>query len=341
LASRHQYTPGRIARSGSFGGLGLSKRERRTKQFDDEVLTLLGFRGSREDSWAGISEFGHQRRSIPRRLIRSTNRRQWRGKRKLYPLSRTSDSQNSRTLANPPIGVAGNPPRPPEHHADADNSSQLPSWWRRNLEVLKFVGEMIILVVTICIACIYSGQLHQMIESNKINHSAVFGSQRPWVGFAKNAFNINAVSIFPDSAKGHEGQVVVSTGVSIELENFGNSPALHVSPPTFVVKFTEKQIPPNDWKTLPCQSAAENISKQELQTYFIMPKSTVLTTASTMQGTPGNVVDLHNLWLMGCVVYQDSIDWQVHHTVILLYSAYSSAVQFSPKSLGIWASDTD
>lgn len=99
----------------------------------------------------------------------------------------TNDSQNSGTLGNAPPRVGGDPPSPPEHSNPNRNSGQ-PPWWRQ-LPIWTFIGEMVLVAITLRIACIYSGQLDQMIESNKISSESLQSVQRAfvrWVGFGAN-----------------------------------------------------------------------------------------------------------------------------------------------------------
>jgi hypothetical protein len=90
-----------------------------------------------------------------------------------------NDAQNSGTLGNVPPRIGGDPPAPPEHNNPNGNSTQ-PPWWRQ-LKVWTFIGEIVLVVITVRIACIYSDQLDQMIESNKINRDALTSVQRAFV----------------------------------------------------------------------------------------------------------------------------------------------------------------
>jgi len=94
---------------------------------------------------------------------------------------KTDKPQDGGALGNrlPPEGQK--PPPPPEHNNPDDHSGQAP-WWKR-LEVWKFIGEMVLVVIGIYLACVYSGQLTQMIESNKINRESLTSVQRAFVTF--------------------------------------------------------------------------------------------------------------------------------------------------------------
>jgi hypothetical protein len=123
------------------------------------------------------------------------------------------------------------------------------------------------------------------------------------------------------------------------LENSGNSPAIRVSPFTLVALFTDEDAPPQDWKTVACQAAGENISYEGKQTYFIMPKSTIEIGGASMQGTAQSVANRHFFWLIGCIVYRDSLQSGPHHTVILMRSGFSTRIP--PAGLGIYASEAN
>ena len=76
-------------------------------------------------------------------------------------------------------GNAANRSDRPKNHNPNDDSSKPPLWKR--LEVWKFGGEVIIIIVTLRIACIYSGQLDQMIQSNRISRESLQSVQRAFV----------------------------------------------------------------------------------------------------------------------------------------------------------------
>lgn len=88
-----------------------------------------------------------------------------------------NDPHDSGTLraASPRIG--SDPPTPPERNNSNDDSAPL----SKRLEVWKFVGEVIIIIITLYIACVYSGQLNQMIESNRISRESLQSVQRAFI----------------------------------------------------------------------------------------------------------------------------------------------------------------
>jgi hypothetical protein len=72
----------------------------------------------------------------------------------------SDNPKNRGALNNLPPRIGGNPPSPREHTNPNGNSGQ-PPWWKR-LETWKFIGEIILIVVGIRVACIYAAQLEQM-----------------------------------------------------------------------------------------------------------------------------------------------------------------------------------
>lgn len=83
----------------------------------------------------------------------------------------------SANRGNDPHDSGGDPPTPPEHNNSDDDSAPL----SKRLEVWKFMGEVIIIIITFYIACIYYGQLNQMIESNRISRESLQSVQRAFI----------------------------------------------------------------------------------------------------------------------------------------------------------------
>jgi hypothetical protein len=129
--------------------------------------------------------------------------------------NKTDQAQNSSALGNVPIRVGGDPPSPPEHRNPDGNSSQTP-WWRQ-LKVWTFIGEIILIGVTVYIACIYSHQLDQMIESNKITRKAFQVSQGAYVTVGRKD-GVVADFIVPKNPKQNAELVVY-------FQNSGHLPA--------------------------------------------------------------------------------------------------------------------
>src|SRR5579859_1248950 len=59
------------------------------------------------------------------------------------------------------------------------------SRWQKtvdNIDWSQVVLDLLLIIIGVKLACIYSGQLSQMIESNRIAVTAMQQSQRPWIG---------------------------------------------------------------------------------------------------------------------------------------------------------------
>jgi hypothetical protein len=127
----------------------------------------------------------------------------------------TNDSQNSGTIRNAPPRVGSHPPPPPEHNNPHGDPGQ-PPWWRQ-LPVWTFIGEIVLIAITIRIACIYSGQLNQMIESNKITRNALQVSQGASISLGRKDGTV-AEFILPKDVKDN-------AGIVIYFQNSGHIPA--------------------------------------------------------------------------------------------------------------------
>jgi len=81
---------------------------------------------------------------------------------------------NSRSsIVDIPASFPGGPPAPSEHTKTEDCKNSSPFW--KKLDTYRFLAELVILAVTIRIACIYSGQLKAMLKANEIE-------SRPYIG---------------------------------------------------------------------------------------------------------------------------------------------------------------
>jgi|HubBroStandDraft_1064217.scaffolds.fasta_scaffold00477_41 hypothetical protein len=67
--------------------------------------------------------------------------------------------------------LAESPPPPPKHCHSYHGPKPTPPWWRR-LSVWQFFFEILIFIVTVRIAWIYSDQLDAMLKANFINKQA-------------------------------------------------------------------------------------------------------------------------------------------------------------------------
>jgi hypothetical protein len=91
----------------------------------------------------------------------------------------TDESENGSTLGNVTLPIAESPTSPSEQcHPYTYQHSPKP-WWKRI--DWKLIVELFVLGVGIKVACIYSGQLNQMIESNKITCETFETAARPYI----------------------------------------------------------------------------------------------------------------------------------------------------------------
>ncbi|HMD85550.1 MAG TPA: hypothetical protein VKO18_12725 [Terriglobia bacterium] len=131
------------------------------------------------------------------------------------PSKYAGNATNGGTLT---VSKSYNPPPPPEH-CNAYNHSSQPPWWKRP-EPRHTIIQILLLGVGIYVAKVYSCQLHQMIESNRINREALESVQRAFIGLERfsvggtgQRFNSKEIDFFT---------------VTDHLENSGTTPAIQV-----------------------------------------------------------------------------------------------------------------
>jgi hypothetical protein len=96
-----------------------------------------------------------------------------------------NDVQNGGGLGNALPSESRNLPPPPEH-GDTDQNTSQPPWWKQQKN-WHFFTQIVLLLVGVYVAWIYSRQLDQMIESNHLNQEALVSVQRAfvqWGGFS-------------------------------------------------------------------------------------------------------------------------------------------------------------
>jgi hypothetical protein len=132
----------------------------------------------------------------------------------------SNNPKNRGAVGNLPPSVGGGPPSPAEHN-NPNGDSGHPPWWRR-LAVWTFIGEIVLVVITIRIACIYSDQLDQMRESVKIAHDTFVAANKPSVG-------VNGISpMYGTKTDGGEAFSSLRTkktdnlGFRVDVKNFGS-----------------------------------------------------------------------------------------------------------------------
>jgi len=124
------------------------------------------------------------------------------------------ESPHSGPLAHPSSSRLSNPPTPNEHNKPDDRPGDLP-WWRKS-EQRGFVIQVLLLAVGIYVAKIYSSQLSQMTESNRISREALSSVQRAFV-------TTKTPLMFPVSNQGKP----VAWGFQHQFENSGATPTIN------------------------------------------------------------------------------------------------------------------
>jgi len=102
---------------------------------------------------------------------------------------------------------------------NSNNPSRTLAWLKKHVTA-TLVVELLVLLVGIKVACIYSGQLDQMIQQNNIAHDAMVRSQRAWVG-PSQPIKIDSLVLGPPEVK---------LQYRVFLKNFGPTVALNVLP---------------------------------------------------------------------------------------------------------------
>ena len=128
--------------------------------------------------------------------------------------NKTDKSQNNGPV-NRPVSIAQNA-SPQEEHNHSHYHSGPAHWWQR-IDWSQVVLDVLLLVVGIKLAFIYSGQLNQMIESNRLTRLSLNATQRAFVSF--DHFN----SVVRTYRKNGKDETVLT--FSATLPNGGNTPA--------------------------------------------------------------------------------------------------------------------
>jgi hypothetical protein len=129
--------------------------------------------------------------------------------------NKTDKSQND-DPGNQPASITQNASSQ-EKHNYTNYHSRPAHWWHR-IDWSQVVLDVLLLIIGVKLALIYSGQLNQMIESNKINQSAVVTGQRAFVFVPET--KINSAK---DAKTGKKAWLFTP-----RMENGGNTPALNV-----------------------------------------------------------------------------------------------------------------
>jgi hypothetical protein len=210
----------------------------------------------------------------------------------------SNESENSGTLRDVPPFI---PEIPPETRKPSDNPPKSPAWWKRlNWSIII---ELCVLAVGIKVACIYSGQLKEMIATNKTSHDALVASQRPWlVNDGKPILTVDKI-----------GDDWIGGSFTFTVKNFGPSPALNIGQGIhFFVRtphetddvFEEARKDACQWADTDAFIAGTSIFPNQAHTYGPQGAFRV----------PGITPAYSNSMILvaGCIAYRDQFD--IHHT---------------------------
>ncbi len=235
------------------------------------------------------------------------------------------DSQNKRVNAVP--SESDSPPAPA-------NKKYSGKKCRKCLDIARFVVETLALIGLVVYACLtYLMYCETKKAANAAKsaadtaHDTLIASQRPWVAIAHDSLRMDHMTLFPD--RENPPSYTLESAALMTLENFGNGPALRVTPPMIHIYLVQNTPP--DWEQNACtlvEAFSEKGDATDVVTYYIMPRSTVPTQTQETQGLGQiDTANIHTYWVSVCFVYRDSLSKSVHHTKILLYGGFP----FDPK----------
>jgi hypothetical protein len=184
----------------------------------------------------------------------------------------------------------------------------------------------------------------------KTAQDTLVDSQRPWIGII-GGLEIKNVKFIPNPVKPSElNPFALNMEISYSLENFGGSPARKVANAIIPIVSNQPDAP-TSWRKMACE-VAEGVSRSAtVPTFFMMPKSPTPVTSLGSSGIQRDIVEVRQIWLVGCFVYQDIFE-KLHHTRLLFRSkpipnaapnvAIPNKLTYLPVGgFEMWDSDTD
>ena len=181
-------------------------------------------------------------------------------------------------------------------------------------------------------------------NSAKIAKDALIASNRPWIGVdPDHPIVVDPLYIvFVGPAElGCQRSLSASGHVTFGLWNFGNSTAVRIAFPTFQAITTSEPDSPETLESVNC-SEAENASVKGIHIISLMPKAPTIVKAEVVN-LPQKPICLQHIWVLGCIVYQDTLKGPIHHTRVIMHSRYiapppgeRAGTQFT-----LWESDAD
>jgi hypothetical protein len=222
------------------------------------------------------------------------------------------------------IPVLKNPESPTESAYSCYHHKPPKPFWK-DIKAWEFVFVIGTFLVAIKVACIYSGQLDQMIESNRLTRESLQTSQRPWVGV--ETVRLVAPIGFIKAGSGKDITYFVSGSLEIKIKNYGSSPALSVSDfiEIYDPDFSKEPFAPRDpfaqlqkFGESTCALADGNeFTKNNPRMYggSVFPMQV---TTYTSHGIPGFTKSDFQvgqfIQLVGCISYRDQFGKMTHHT---------------------------
>ena len=207
-------------------------------------------------------------------------------------------SKNSLPISE---GIPSGTEIPPTVNKDKETKAQKESvmWSRLKKQItIALIVEILIFAVTIKIACIYSGQLNQMIRANNLTQQAL-NRDRPWVG-------VNGDVGF---SKLNPKNEVFQFVVSYRVKNFGASPALNT-----VVQFGNPIEDVRDLHIYDLTKGKVNDACQTAENVVGLTGDLLLPTGDKPDTwTFGEKAWKGSFIIPGCLVYRDT-GGKMHHT---------------------------
>jgi len=221
--------------------------------------------------------------------------------------------------------------------SSADRRKDHPPFWKKIIEWGALLTAIGLLVVNSFQSCSTRKAADAAKSAAETAKETLIVSERPWVGISANyPINIDRLQFI---LNGLQEAVAGKAEVSFALENFGNSPAIEIAPFTFAGIPTEEAKVPEIWRKIICTRGEEETRSGMTPTIMLMPKATLGTKSTAMvQSLKG--AKINHIWLVGCIVYQDTLNGPIRHTRVVLRSEYNS-VRKTMSQPSLWESDAD
>jgi hypothetical protein len=137
--------------------------------------------------------------------------------------STKNDAQHTQESAQPRSGSTDTQEATKTYHCHTQPYHATQSRWGKivgNIDWSQVILDILLIIIGIRLACIYSGQLQQMIQSNRLIEQTMRLDKRAWIGIAPN-ISVKNLAIKKNSLIGIP---------SIFVSNFGKTPAFSILP---------------------------------------------------------------------------------------------------------------